>query len=290
MQPDNVRGILVMLLGMFLFSAADALAKLLTQTLHPVQIVWTRQSGLLIAILVLLALRGPGMLRTLRPGFQMARGALAVGSAVSFVLAVRYLPLADAVAVGFVAPFFVTILAAFLLGEPVGPRRWIAVLIGFAGTLIVIRPGAGVMHPAVALVFLAALLFALRQILSRRLARTDRVITTVAYTALTSSAILTIPLPFFWHTPETAQEIWLLLALAVLAAIAEVCVIKALELGQAVAIAPIQYSLILWATFYGFVLFGDFPDLWTWVGTAILVGSGLYTIWREIQSKRTRAT
>jgi len=204
---------------MFLFAAVDTIAKYLTETLHPLQIVWSRQLGLLIGILVILALRGGVILHTRRPGLQIARGVMAVGSASLFVFAIRFVPLADAVAVTFVAPFLVTMIAALVLREAVGIRRWTAVALGFVGVLIVTRPGMGIVHPAVFLVLLAALLFALRQIISRVVARTDRIVTTVVYTALVSSAILTIPLPFVWQSLSTGLELGLLIGMAVLAAI-----------------------------------------------------------------------
>lgn len=273
---------------MFLFAAVDTIAKYLTETLHPLQIVWSRQLGLLIGILVILALRGGVILHTRRPGLQIARGVMAVGSASLFVFAIRFVPLADAVAVTFVAPFLVTMIAALVLREAVGIRRWTAVALGFVGVLIVTRPGMGIVHPAVFLVLLAALLFALRQIISRVVARTDRIVTTVAYTALVSSAILTIPLPFVWQSLSTGLELGLLIGMAVLAAIAETLVIKALDVADAVVVAPVHYSLLIWATLYGFLVFGQFPDPWTWIGASIIVATGIYTLHREWQSSDDR--
>ena len=157
---DNAKGVVLMLAAFFLFSAVDAMAKFLTADFHPIQVVWTRQLGLLVGVVVLLAVRGSHILRTRAPGWQIARGAIAALSATLFIVAVSFVPLADAVAVSFVAPLIVTILGAFVLKEPVGLRRWVAVVLGFVGMLIVVRPGAGVIHPAVLLVVLAAALFA----------------------------------------------------------------------------------------------------------------------------------
>ena len=274
--------------GMFLFSAVDTQAKFLTDTLHPIQIVWFRQLGLLAGVIVLLAFRGVSILRTAYPALQITRGALAAGSATIFIVAVSYVPLADAVAVSFVAPFIVTLMAAVVLRERVGIRRWSAVTIGFVGTLIVIRPGTGAVHPAVMLVIVAATLFALRQILSRVLAGSDRTVTTVAYTALVSSFILSFPLPFVWQWPQTNTELALLASMALMAAAAETLVIKALEVAQAVVVAPLQYTLILWSTMYGYLVFADLPDFWTWTGAAIIVATGAYTLHRERVVSRQR--
>ncbi len=267
--------------GMFLFSAVDTHAKFLTDSFHPIQIAWSRQLGLLVGVLFLLMIRGRDILKTQHPYLQMGRGALAAGSATLFIVAISFVPLADAVAISFVAPFVVTVLGALILGEAVGIRRWVAVSIGFLGTLVVIRPGMGVIHPAAVLVLIAALLFALRQILSRKLSGSDKTITTVAYTALTASALLTLPLPFVWRTPEWGFEIALLTSMAVLAGIAEVMVIRSLELAQAVVLAPVHYSLLIWGTFYGWMVFGQLPDLWTWIGALIIVATGIYTLHRE---------
>ncbi len=267
--------------GMFLFSAVDTHAKFLTDSFHPIQIAWSRQLGLLVGVFFLLMIRGRDILKTQHPYLQMGRGALAAGSATLFIVAISFVPLADAVAISFVAPFVVTVLGALILGEAVGIRRWVAVSIGFLGTLVVIRPGMGVIHPAAVLVLIAALLFALRQILSRKLSGSDKTITTVAYTALTASALLTLPLPFVWRTPEWGFEIALLTSMAVLAGIAEVMVIRSLELAQTVVLAPVHYSLLIWGTFYGWMVFNQLPDLWTWIGALIIVATGIYTLHRE---------
>lgn len=275
-----MRGLLFMMVGMFLFSAADTMAKLLTENFHPVQIMWSRQAGLMLGVVILVAIKGFSIFKTNRPGLQITRGVAAAGSGTLFIFAVVYVPLADAVAVSFVAPFMVTVMGAIFLGEKVGVRRWTAISIGFLATLIVIRPGLGVVHPAVFLVVLAASLFAVRQILSRAL-NADSTTTTIAYTALASGTVLTIPLPFIWRTPEWGMEILLLVSLSVLAAIAEICVIKALALSQAVVLAPVHYTLIIWSTVYGFYVFGDLPDIWTWIGAFIIAMTGIYTLYRE---------
>ena len=279
-RVENGLGLVLMGLGMFLFSAVDTMVKFLTDDLHPWQIVWTRQLGLLVAALVLLAISGRALLKTQHLKLQIARGLVAVCSASAFIFALRHVALADAVAISFVAPFMVTLMASFILREPVGLRRWIAVTLGFVGTLIILRPGMGVIHPSAILVIVAAFFFACRQIISRAIADTDATGTTVFYTAIIGVAVLSLPLPFVWVTPSS-QTVWILLALAALAAVAEIFVIKALEVAMAVVVAPVHYTLILWGTLYGWLVFGQLPDLWTWVGAAIVVATGLYTLRRE---------
>lgn len=283
-----MRGLALMALAFFVFAAADTQAKLLTAYFHPMQIVWTRQLGLLSVVLVLLVLKGAVILKTRHPGLQVLRGTLAVLSATAYIFALRYVPLADAVAVSFVAPFMVTVMGALFLGEKVGWRRWSAVTIGFIGTLIVVRPGLGVVHPAVMLVVGAATAFALRQVLSRVLAASDRTATTVAYTAIASVLLLSGPLPFFWRTPGSGWEVALLVGMAACGALGELLVIRALEIAQAIVLAPVHYSLILWGTFYGWLVFDQLPDRWTWLGAAIIVATGLYIMHREWKLGRAR--
>ncbi len=277
-----------MAMGMFLFSGVDTMGKFLTETIHPIQIVWFRQLGLFLGVVVLIAIRGRSVLISSNPKLQIGRGVLAACSATVFIVGVSYVPLADAVAITFVAPFMVTVMGALILREPVGLRRWTAVIIGFIGTLIVIRPGMGVIHPAAVLLIVAATAFALRQILSRILAGEDETQTTVAYTAIVSWTLLTVPLPFIWQNPSSSLEIGLLLGMAVVAAFAEVLVIMALDAAQAVVVAPVQYSLLIWGTFYGFVVFGQLPDAWTWLGALIIIATGLYTLNRERLALKSR--
>lgn len=279
-------GIALMIAGFLFYSLADATAKLLTADFPPLQVAWFRQLGLLSGVVVLLALRGPAILRSTRPLSQIARGLTVVVAVTCFVTAVSYVPLADAIAVSFVAPFIVTILAALVLGERVGPHRWLAVSVGFAGTLIVIRPGLGLFHPAIFLVLIAASAFAVRQILSRRLMDGDSTATTVAYTGLTAVAVLTLPLPFVWVTPGGLDSVLLIVAMAALAGIAEFLIIRALELSQAVILAPMMYSLMIWSTLWGYLMFADLPDGWTICGALVIVGSGLYSVYRETRRAR----
>ena len=285
-QNANVRGLAYLAIGFFMFSTSDMIAKFLADGLHPVQIVWSRQLGLMAGAIVLLLINGPSLLRTAFPILQVVRGGLVVISAVLFVTAISFVPLADAVAVTFVAPFMVTILGMLILGEQVGIRRWGAIVLGFIGALVIIRPGLDVFHPAMFLVLLAAVSFALRQVLSRKLASSDRTLTTIAYTAFVSVAILTIPVPFFWQWPSAASTYWMMAALTLFAAGGEIMVIRAFEVAEAVVVAPMHYSLILWATFYGWMVFDQLPDLWTWVGTAIIFATGIYLINRERMVKR----
>jgi S-adenosylmethionine uptake transporter len=270
-----------MAMGFFTFAASDALAKLLSEHFHPLQIVWMRLIGLVAGVCFILIRRGTAVLKTQKPKLQIARGVIALGSATLFITAVRYVPLADAVAVSFVAPFIVTVLGAAILKEPVGIRRWLAVLTGFIGMIIVIRPGLGVFHPAIFLVVLAAALFAVRQLVSRWLSGIDDIATTVAYTSLVAFFLASFAQPFVWITPSGLYIYLIIFALMLTAGLGELLIIIALDIAQSVVLAPLHYTLIIWGTLYGYFVFGALPDQWTLIGCSIIVISGLYTIYRE---------
>ena len=280
-RTESLLGIGLMLGGMFLFAATDAMSKLLVETLPALQVAWARQIGLVICILPLLALRGGSVLRTARPGLQILRGLLTVGSSLLFIIAVRFVPLADAIAVSFVAPLVITVLGALFLGEAVGVRRWTAVAIGFAGAIIVLRPGLGIVDPAALLVLGAAAMFAGRQVVTRLLSDSESTMTMMTYTALAGAVVITVPLPFVWQTPATTQEVLLLVGIALVASGGEYLVILSLRAAESVVVAPAQYSLLIWSTIYGYAIFLDLPDLWTIVGALIIVASSAYTFYRE---------
>ena len=274
-------GIGLMALGFLCYSLSDATAKLLTQEFPPLQVAWLRQLGLLVVSLWFLVSHGFPLLKTTRPGLQISRGVVAALSSACFIFALSYVPLADATAVTFVTPFMVTVLGALILGEAVGIRRWSAVTIGFIGTMIVIRPGLGLFHPAILLVLAAASLFAFRQILSRILGPLDRTITTITYTSIGSIATLTVPAILVWHPPTSLHQLFLIFLLAASAGVGEVFIIRALELAQAVTLAPLQYTMIVWSTSLGWLVFSQLPDHWTLIGAAIIMASGMYTLHRE---------
>ena len=270
-----------MLGGMFVFSAVDAQAKYLTDHLPSLQIVWARQIGLVLGVLILIAWHGRRILRTAFPVLQIGRGVAAALSATLFIIGLNFVALADAVSVTFVAPLVVTMLAAMLLGERVGLHRWTATVIGFLGTLIVIRPGFAAFHPGLLLPLMAAVLFAVRQVISRHIGSRDRTETTLAYTALTAFLMLSVVQPFIWQPVGSLKLIMIITSMSLMAALGEFLVIRALEVGQAVFVSPLHYTIIIWASLYGYVIFGQFPDMWTWAGSFVIMASGLYIFHRE---------
>jgi drug/metabolite transporter (DMT)-like permease len=269
------RGILWMLLTTLLFVSMDALAKQLLQTYPVSQVVWARYMFHVLLLALYLRRRLPVVMCTGRLGLQLLRSVFLLGATGLFFTALAFIPLAEASAIMFVAPILVTGLSLPLLGEHVGPRRWASVVVGFAGAMIIIRPGGGAMDAAALFALGAASSYALYQITTRLLAHSDRPLTTLAYSALVGALASSMVVPFFWVVPGPAG--WLgMVGLGLFGGTGHFALIKAFESAPAATITPFGYAALIWATLYGFVLFDDLPDLGTVVGAAIIAASGLY--------------
>ena len=277
-------GILLFLASVGFITVVDVIAKYLTAEMHAFQIVW----GYFFGIFLYLALYALGLgrgrrrnlLRTTRPGLQVVRSALLVFSISSLFIGLTYLPIAEATVIGFMAPLFIVVLSAPILGERVDIHRWIAVLIGLAGVIVIVRPGGGIAHWAAIMPLVGAVAFALYQIATRVLAQSETTATTLFYTAAGGFFWTCLLVPFVWVTPTLLH--WLaFLFTGALGAAAHFCLIKAFERAQASLLAPINYSKLVWATLAGYLVFGDLPGLDTAAGCALIVASGLYVLLRE---------
>ncbi len=280
-RRNNIRAMLYMFFGMFFFSIADALSKFLTGSLPPMQIAWARWLVLFCCVVVFICFRGIKILKTKHPFLQIFRGVTVALTVAFFTIGLSFVPLADAVAITFITPIIVTILGAYLLGERVGKRRCAAVIIGFFGTLMITQPSIENSNLGLLFPFLAALFFAIRQIISRRVSYNDDVQTTVAYTALTSFLLLSVCLPFFWIEVPSKLDAIMLLSLSAFSALGEIFIIYALSIGLAVALTPIHYTMIIWAVLYGYFFFEDVPGISMIFGTVVVIFSGIYIAHRE---------
>jgi len=277
------RGIALMVLGMALVTAVDTTAKHLGASLSPLQVVWGYYLGIVMPFLAWPLVRGVPLreaFRSRRPGLQMVRAMLLVFSLGCLFTALRYLPLAEATAISFAAPLFVTGLSAPVLGEKVGPHRWAAVVCGLVGVFVIIRPGLAAVHWAAVLPLISALSFALYQLLTRVLSQTDDLLPTLLFTGLGGALLTTPAAAFVWSTPSAGQ--WLTMILMGFGgAGAHVCIVRAFSLSPASLLAPFNYTRLLWAILLGFVVFGDLPDGFTLAGGALIAGSGIYVAMRE---------
>lgn len=283
LRPE-LRGILLTLLAMGLFGAMDGLSKFLVAHYPTPLVLWLRHLVALAIALLILARRRPVRLLTSSraPWLQLARSVLLVVEMGLVLFVFSLMPLADAHAILAAVPLLVTALSAPLLGERVGWRRWAAVAVGFAGVLVILRPGLGVLQPGAVLALLCTGLYALYNILTRLVARSDPPETGFLLQTAIGAALLCLVGPFFW-VPIAPAHWPLVLAQATLGALGHLCLVRALALAPAVVVQPFTYTLLLYAVVVGFLVFGDVPDLWTVVGGLVVVGAGVYSALRERQ-------
>ena len=271
-----LRGIAIMVTACLLFPVGDSIAKHLVGTYHVLMILWLKflfQTASV--VLVILLGQSPRAFLSRRPGLQIGRGLAGIGSYGTFLFAISYIPLADALAIEFSSPMIVVALSAPLLGEKVGGRRWAVVLAGFAGTLLIVRPGLGVVHWAATLMLFAAFCVALMQLMSALLARVDHPMTSLFYLSVTGLVVTSLPVPFFWEPLDPSA--WaLMVAVGAIAAFCHYLFVWAYQFAAASLLAPFLYAQIVGAVVIGILFFGDIPDGWTISGTVLVVASGLY--------------
>ncbi len=274
-------GIGLTLVSMFCFATMDGISKFLGSILAIPQILWVRYmvfTSLAVVVLWRLGLRR--VWQTPRPGLQIVRALVQVIENGVFVLAFQYLPLADVHAIAAASPLLVIAMSVPILGEKVGIRRWLAVMAGFVGVLIIVRPGFQDIGLPILIAISGALLWALYQILVRLCARTDSSETSWLWSAVIGLLATSTVGPSVWVWPDAMGWV-LLFAIALLGSGAHLFLIKALTVAEASALQPYSYTLLLWAAAVGLVAFGHVPDAWTLAGAAVILASGLYAWHRE---------
>lgn len=284
----NSLGALLMCLSMFGFAVMDSISKFMVQSYPVVQTLWVRYVIYAVfAVLIVGHRRVWRMARTRRPWLQFWRSLLALVENGVFFLAFAYLPLAETHAIGATSPLIVILLAAPLLRERVGLHRWFAVLAGFAGVLLIVRPGFATLEWPMILPLAGAAMWGLYQIMTRLCARDDAPGTTLLWSAFIGLAAVSLVAPFDWR-PADAFAWTLLLAIGVLGSLCHYGLIKALDYADASAMQPYSYTLLVWAAVMGFLVFGDIPAPWTFLGGGIVVLSGLYT-WHQDRGNEHRS-
>ena len=278
-----------MCLAVTLLSTMNAMAKFLTAEYPLIQIVWARFTGHFVAMVILFWPKyGRRLFQSRRYGLQLGRSAVMFISNTVFIAGLPLLHLATASAIMFTAPLIVAALSVPLLRERVGPRRWGAVLVGFAGILIVVRPGGDVANFGAILIGISAICFALYQIMTRTVVAEDAPETTIVYTAIVATIAMSFALPFDCRVPNNLLDVTLFIGLGVLGGLGQYFIIKALQYGPASAVSPFYYGDILIAATLGFLIFDAFPDEWTWAGAAIIIASGLYLAHRESRLQKRK--
>lgn len=279
-------GIGCMLLGVSVVPLMDGIAKFLSSDFHVLQIVWARFAFHIAWLLPIVLWRfRPRDLMPRHPRLQLLRGGFLLGATLCFFTAIRVMPLADALALLFISPMICTLLSPWVLREHVGPWRWAAVAAGFAGALVVIRPGFGVFQWIALLALAAGALHGGYLVTTRRLSGSTRPMVTLLFTALLGLVAMSFTLPLVWRPPAGGD--WLLMALmGLFAAGGHFLIIRGFDQAPAPIVAPIGYFEIVVATMVGYLAFGDFPDSWTWIGISIIVASGIVIALRESRTRR----
>ena len=281
-KENRTAGILWMLATMFCFIALDAIMKHLMENYSLVQVTWGR---FFFATVIAVIVCGPrlGALAVSRhPKLQLLRSVILMSTTGLFNAGIRTTPLATGTTIMFLSPILITLLSIPMLGEKVGVKRWIGVIFGFVGAMIVVRPwseGLGGATSGVLFLLVAALCNANYQIITRKV-RGDDPLTSLLYTAVAGAIVTSAIVPWFWSWP-TAEAWFLLFLSGVAGGLGHLCLIRAVRMAPASVVSPFSYSSLIWATMFGFIIWGDFPDLWTWVGAGLIIASGLYIFHRE---------
>ena len=277
-----------MLAGIAMFSVNDALGKWLLVDYSVAELLLIRSAAALVLLAPFIRNSGVAAFTTApRPALQVARVVLSALEVAMFFWAVSYLPLADAVTFYLAGPIYVTALSVVLLGETVGWRRWTAILVGFVGVVLALRPSAASFTLPALIALGGSIFFAILMITTRMLRETSDTVLVSGQnvaTLLFGAAFA----PFGWVTPSF-RDFMLLSLFGVLSMVALACVNRSLKLAPASVVVPYQYTMIVWAIMLGYAVFGDVPDLLTLAGAAIIIAAGLYIFWREQAQSRQKA-
>lgn len=302
---DSARGIALLVAGIAVFSIQDLILKLLSGA-YPLHQAMVLRSLTALPLLLLLVHRDGGLGTLITPGTRamILRGVVMFLAYTSYYLALAALPMATTVALYFSAPLFITILSVVILGESVGPRRWVALFAGFAGVLIMVRPGGDLFDWAALLPVIAGLTYAISMISARRLGSSETapalafwgnavfLVAAIAMSAVLGSGAWESDahpsLAFLlrgWAMP-TAFDLMLMMACGVIAAIGLTLLTQAYRVAESSVVTPFEYTGLLWSVIYGWIFWRDWPVLTDWIGIAIITGAGLYILWREARQKR----
>ncbi|MBO6602855.1 MAG: DMT family transporter [Roseicyclus sp.] len=281
----TAQGILYMLAAIFLFSAMDALAKLLTGRFDVLQVVWARYAGQTLVVMAVLAPRLRLLIRTRHLGLQLLRSGFLFAATVCFFTSLSFMEIASATAVMNIHPVLLTLGAALILREALGPRRIFGIAAAMTGALIIIRPGSDVFTLAATLPLLGGVFYASYALSTQFLGRDEGILTSFLYTALIGTVVASAIVPFVWTPPDLA-DLGLFLLLGIVGAGGQFLLIKSLTVAEAGAVAPFGYAGVIFATLWGLFAFGERPDAMTILGALVIIGAGVYVWHRETRARR----
>lgn len=284
--PQPLRATLWMILACFIFAVLNAFIRESSRALHPLEAVFFRNLFGLVFMLPWIATAGLEALDARRLKLYLGRTTVGLLSMFAWFWALKLLPFAEAIALSFASPLFATLLAALYLGEKVRLRRWSATAIGFLGVLVILRPGAAAFGAGAGLALLSAALGAFGVIFAKQLSRTESSSSVVTMMVLIQTPMALIPALFVWTWPPLS--LWpLLVAMGFTGSLGHLCFVRALRLAEASSLMVYDYSRLVFAAAIGWLAFAEIPDLWTWVGSAIIAAAALYIARREAQLRRT---
>jgi drug/metabolite transporter (DMT)-like permease len=279
-------GILFMCGSGVTFPVMNGVAKLLGSHYSSLQVSWARAFGHVIFLLAaFLPRHGLALLRTRRPLIQLTRSSLLFASNLCFFFAITFIPMAKAASISMTAPLIVALLAWPMLGERTTKLRLGLLAVGFAGVLIVIRPGSAVFHWASLFVLANATFYGTYQILTRRIASVDSPETSAVLSSCVGAFVMLLVMPFVWKTPENGFDLTLFCSMGVLGALGHYCVARALQYAPANLVTPFQYFQLIGSVLVGYLFFGDLPDALTWLGAGIIIAAGLILGWSQARSR-----
>lgn len=286
--PRLFIGILFMLMAGSLFPVMGGFAKLLGQEYSSLQISWARAFGHIVFLSALFLPKfGLNLLKTKRFGIQLLRSSMLFTSNACYFFGISFIPLGKAAAISLAAPLAVALLAWPMLGERTTRGRVVALVCGFVGVLIVIRPGTALFHWASLFIVASGTAYGVYQILTRKIAGIDSPETSALLSAMVGGFGMFLVLPFVWQTPDSWLDVGLFVGVGVLGALGHYCVAHAFGYAPANVLSPFQYFQLLGSVFVGWLMFSEFPDAMTWVGAAVIVGSGIYIGWSSSRPVRT---
>jgi drug/metabolite transporter (DMT)-like permease len=281
-RRQRLIGIALMCGAVALFACLDAVAKYLNTEMDSLQIAWARYtSAFVLTLIVSNPFTHDGLLRTRNIKLQIIRSVLLVASTALNFLALRWLQLDEALSIIFTFPFIVAIISGPLLDEWIGWRRWSAICFGFAGVLLITRPGFGGMHPAALITLAGTTCYGLYAVITRIVSRVDSNQTSLFYANFIGALVMLPVIPFVWQTPRDWVIALMLTMTGVLGSTGHFFLIAGHKLAPASTLSPFIYTQLIWVVTLGYLVFDHLPNGWTLAGAAMVIGSGLYLLYRE---------
>ncbi|XXK33294.1 DMT family transporter [Rhodobacteraceae bacterium nBUS_22] len=287
-MSSNAKSILFMLGAVFLFTAMDAIAKQLTREVGLIQTIWVRYSGQALLVFLIVLPKLPDVAKSQYPKLQILRSVVLMAATCLFFLSISKIGLAEATAIMDINPVLITLGAFLFLGEKIGPRRILGIIVSMVGALIIIRPGTDVFTIYAVLPLIAAVCYTTYNLTTRFVGNRESPWTSLLYSALCGAVVFSCIVPFFWQ-PVSLFAAGLMVLLSLCGTFSQLMLIKALAIGEASLLAPFAYIGLIYATIWGFIFFGEFPDEWSIVGAIIIAISGFYVWYRDTFGSKSEA-